>query len=599
MVLNRRLSIPPKGGNYRIPMWGLVVSAFRRNLIALAVATIWIAPGLLAQTTPSTDSAELTTLTAEFTGRRGAGARSAGVLPTLEQATADAAWAEAFLGRLHRVQSERLTHDEWLTYAMLENDSSIQKDAAPFYWFEIPITPYASPLRSVTGAFAALPLKTDADLIAYLDALNRFPVTLASYEARLRSQMARGIVVPAEELRLAVPYVRGFSAAGAASPFRPAAARIAAEAQARYLEQIDQAIAAVVNPAVERLAAFVDGPYRAKAAAGVGLAQYPGGRAYYQFLIRRYTSLSLTPEEVHAIGLSEVARLEAELETVRKAANFPGTPAEFHDYLRNDRRFKAASASDIGDRMMKAIARIEPQVREFFPLQPKAPYGVKRLDPALEQSMTYGYYNSGGAADPRGYYLFNAYKPEERSILMAEATIYHELVPGHHFQIALQRENDALIPYRRNYAFTAFTEGWAEYASDLAGEMGMYSDPYARAGRLAMDLFLSTRLVVDTGMNALGWSREKGMAYMREHTFESDLQIDTESLRYSSDYHGQALAYKLGARKFHELRDQVSKAQGARFDLPAFHAWVLRAGAMPLTVLEGHVACLLHERHGG
>jgi len=180
---------------------------------------------------------------------------------------------------------------------------------------------------------------------------------------------------------------------------------------------------------------------------------------------------------------------------------------------------------------------------------------------------------------------------------MAEAVIYHELVPGHHFQIALQRENDTLNPYRRNSGFTAFTEGWAEYASDLAGEMGMYSDPYARAGRLAMDLFLSTRLVLDTGMNALGWSRERGIAYMREHTFESDLQIDTETLRYSADYHGQALAYKLGARKFHELRDRTAREQGAKFDLPAFHAWLLRAGSMPLTVLEGHAACFVHERH--
>jgi uncharacterized protein (DUF885 family) len=565
--------------------------------IALAIATVCTAPILLAQATPPPESGELKTLTADFTSRRAAGSGSPGILPTLEQATADSAWADGFLARLHKLQPDRLTHDEWITYATLENDASIQKDAAQFYWFGIPITPYASPLRGVTGAFAALPLETDADVTAYVDALNRLPVTLASYEARLRSQMSRGIVVPAEELRLAVPYIRGFAAAAAASPFRPELSRIPAAAQARSLAQIDQAIGDVVNPAFERLAAFIDGPYRAKAPAAVGLAQYPGGRAYYQFLIRRNPSLNLTPEEIHAIGLSEVARLEAELETVRKAAKFSGTPAEFHAYLRTAARFKAASAADIGERMMNAIARIEPQVREFFPLQPKTAYGVRRLGAALERSMTYGYYQMPTGEERGGYYLFNAYQPEERSILMAEATIYHELVPGHHFQIALQRENDALVPYRRNYFFTAFTEGWAEYASDLAGEMGMYADPYARAGRLAMDLFLSTRLVVDTGMNALGWSREKGMAYMREHTFESDLQIDTESLRYSADYHGQALAYKLGARKFHELREQVKKAQGEKFDLPAFHAWVLGAGAMPLTVLEGHAACLIRERH--
>ncbi|MEO6236005.1 MAG: DUF885 family protein, partial [Vicinamibacterales bacterium] len=144
---------------------------------------------------------------------------------------------------------------------------------------------------------------------------------------------------------------------------------------------------------------------------------------------------------------------------------------------------------------------------------------------------------------------------------------------------------------------TAYTEGWAEYASDLAGEMGMYADPYARAGRLAMDLFLSSRLVVDTGMNVLGWSRPRAIAYMRDHTFESDLQIDTETLRYSADYHGQALAYKLGARSFHDLRARTAREMGASFDLPAFHAYVLSAGAMPLTVLDAHVACFVRERH--
>jgi uncharacterized protein (DUF885 family) len=561
--------------------------------LAIGIASIL----LLQAAPPASATAELKVLTTEFTSRQTAGGLAVDVLPPIQQATSDSVWAEGFLARLHKLQPDRLTHDEWITYAMLENDASITRDAAQFFWFRIPITPYASPLRAATGTFGVLPLRTEADLTAYLDALNRFPITLASYEARLRSQMARGIVVPAEELRLALPYIRGFGVPPATSPFRPEASRMSGDVHARFMEQIDRAIVEVVNPAVERLAAFIDGPYRAKAPASVGLAQYPGGRDYYQFLIRRHTSLTLTPEQIHEIGLAEVARLEAELEKVRQDAKFQGTFAQFHEYLRNDRRFKAASPADIGDRMMKAIARIEPQVREFFPLRPKAEYGVRRLDPALEQSMTYGYYQQPFGGEANGYYMFNAYKPEERSILMAEATIYHELVPGHHFQIALQRENQSLIPYRRTAGFTAFTEGWAEYASDLAGEMGMYSDPYARAGRLAMDLFLSTRLVVDTGMNALGWPREKGVAFMRAHTFESDLQIDTESLRYSADNYGQALAYKLGARKFHELRDTVKKEQGSKFDLPAFHSWVLQAGAMPLTVLEGHVACLTRERH--
>ena len=573
----------------------------RRSIgLAIAVASTWLGPSLLAQPAAS-DAATLKTLVTEYSARPAAAAgRGLGVLPTFEQAKADSAWADEFLVRLHRVQPDRLSHDDWITYAMLERDADIAKEAANYFWFQVPITPYASPLRGVMGSFGTLPLKSDADVAAYVDALNRVPVVMASYEARLRSQMARGIVAPAEELRLVLPYLRGFAAPPASSLFRPKVDRLAslaAETREPALQRIDAAIADVVNPSIERLAAFVDGPYRAKAPASVGLVQYPGGREYYQYLIKAHTSLTLTPEEIHAIGVSEVARLENELDQVRRQANFSGSLADFHAYLRNDSRFKAASSEDIGDRMMKAIHRIEPQVAEFFPLKPKAPYGVRRLDPALEGSMTYGYYQDPSAGEPGGYYRFNGSQPQNRSILMAEATIYHELIPGHHFQIALQEENEALPPYRRNYFFTAFTEGWAEYASDLAGEMGMYSDPYARAGRLAMDLFLSTRLVLDTGMNALGWSRERGIAYMREHTFESDLQIDTETLRYSADYHGQALAYKLGARKFHELRDRTAREQGTKFDLPAFHAWILKAGGMPLTVLDGHAACFVRERH--
>ncbi|HVD93646.1 MAG TPA: DUF885 domain-containing protein [Vicinamibacterales bacterium] len=577
----------------------MVLNARRCGVTLLAALALCSAPILVAQTPPA--STQIDALASELTARRTASAgRGFGALPTYEQAAADAAWAEGFLGRLHRLQPDRLSHDEWITYAMLDVDAGVMKDAAPYFWFEVPITPYASPLRGLSGAFAAMPLATDSNRQAYLDALNQLPVTLASYEARLRSQMQRGIVAPAEELRLVLPFVRGFGAPPASSPLRPSAAALAAvdgEARARFLDHVDAAIAAVVNPAVERLATFIDTTYRAGAPAAVGLAQYPGGRDYYNFLIRRHTGLTLTPEQIHEIGLAEVSRLEAELDKVRQQAGFAGTLAEFHTYLRTDTRFMARSADDIADRMMQAIARIEPKVDAWFPIKPKAPYGVRRLDPAFEASMTYGYYQIPTGSERTGYYLFNGFKPESRSVLMSEAVIYHELVPGHHFQIALQRENTALNPYRRNYGFTAFTEGWGEYASDVAGEMGMYADPYARAGRLAMDLFVSSRLVLDTGMNALGWPREKAMAFMREHTFESDLQIDTETLRYSADYHGQALAYKMGARRIRELRERSAKEQGAAFDLPAFHAWLLRGGAMPLTVLDGHVACLTRERH--
>ncbi|MBA3949800.1 MAG: DUF885 domain-containing protein, partial [Acidobacteria bacterium] len=299
------------------------------------------------------------------------------------------------------------------------------------------------------------------------------------------------------------------------------------------------------------------------------------------------------------IGLDEIARLEGELEQARVAAGFTGTFAEFRKYLKTDRRFFAKNSDEFGDLMMAAIRRIEPRVGAFFIRTPKAPYGVLRLEPALEASMTFGFYQLPSPAEPRGLYRFNGSKSDERSVLMADALIFHELVPGHHFQMALRNENTKLSPFRRNAQYTTFIEGWAEYASDLAGEMGMYEDPYDRAGRLSMDLFLSSRLVVDTGMNALGWSRERAMDYMRDHTFHSDGEIATETLRYSTDIPGQALAYKMGAMKIHELRKRAQERLGAAFDLRQFHDYVLEGGPMPLSVLEMHLGCLGDEKHPG
>ncbi|HEX5475023.1 MAG TPA: DUF885 domain-containing protein [Vicinamibacterales bacterium] len=579
-----------------------------RALVVLAAAAMLAAPaGLRARVDSAGDA--VNALAQEFASRQGTAyiaplAVAHDVAPAMPeseaQAKGDARWADGFLQRLHAIAPDTLAHEDALTYATLDFDAKLMKKGAQYYWLDSFITPYASPLTFLAGTFANLPLASDADRQTYCDTLDALPITFAAYEARLRGQVQRGIVLPTDELPLVLAFVRGFSAPATASPFTVDARRLAqvdGATRARFVEQVGATITDVVNPAVDRLSAYIDGPYRAHAASQVGVSRFPRGAEYYRFLIDRYVGLDLTPEQIHQIGLDEVARLEAALDQVRRDAGYAGTLAAFRDELRNDPRFRARSGEEIGERMAAAIKRIEPKIDEFFPKKPSAPYGLKALDPQRAGSMTYGYYQIPTATDPSGYYMYNGTRPQERSILMADAVIYHELVPGHHFQMALQMENTALVPFRRNAHPTAFTEGWGEYASDLAGEMGMYRDPYQRAGRLAMDLFLSSRLVVDTGMNALGWPRAKAVAYMREHTFESDLQIDTESLRYSVDIPGQALAYKLGAKHIHDLRNRIAAEQGAAFDLRAFHGYLLSAGALPLPVLDEHMACYLHERH--
>jgi uncharacterized protein (DUF885 family) len=215
---------------------------------------------------------------------------------------------------------------------------------------------------------------------------------------------------------------------------------------------------------------------------------------------------------------------------------------------------------------------------------------VERLNPAYEPSMTFGYYQVPTASDATGRYLYNGSKLNERNLLFAPALMAHELVPGHHFQLARQLENESIPLFRRKRFDTAYVEGWGEYAAFLGNEMGLYDDPYDRYGRLMMDMLLSTRLVVDTGMNALGWPRERAMAFMKENTLLSDTEIATETLRYSVDIPAQALAYKIGSLRMIELRRRAERELGARFDVRAFHEWLIGSGSMPLPVLEEHVA---------
>jgi uncharacterized protein (DUF885 family) len=258
--------------------------------------------------------------------------------------------------------------------------------------------------------------------------------------------------------------------------------------------------------------------------------------------------------------------------------------------LKRDGRFFATTPEQIGERLMSHARRIEPLLPAYFGRLPRSKADVRRLDPRLESVMTFGYYQVPTAADSMGHYFYNGSRLPERNLLFAAALVFHELDPGHHFQFALQAENASLPAFRREAAYTAFIEGWGEYASALAGEMGMYNDAYDLYGRLMMDMFLSCRLVVDTGMNYFGWSRERAKEYMRERLLDSETQLDTETLRYSVDLPGQALAYKMGSRKLVELRDRARATLGTRFDYRTFHDAILRPGAMPLSIVEQNVS---------
>ena len=529
------------------------------------------------------------------------------------QAKALADQAAAALSKLHALKTSELTHAQWVRYGIAESQASLDaENTDTFFWLTSVITPYSSGLRTLAAPFQAAALKTTADQDAYVAALNQLPATMKAYQTRLEEQVAHGVALPTEELRLVLPFVRSLAIAPPKSGLSVTTVRLAAfpaADQTAFQKRVDDTIATVVNPSIETLAKYIDGPYRAHTVKNVGLSQYPNGAAYYTHLIRQHTGLDLTPQQIHDRGLAEITRINSELEKLRVEAGFKGSMAEFKTYLRTDKRFYPTTSQEIGDKMMAAIHIIEPKMSQYFSMMPKAPYGVRRLAPELEPSMTYGIYSMPDASDPHGYYNYNGLNPETRSITMVTAIVFHELLPGHHYQLNRLRESRQTAGVKGAGAvasgcadcgpmYTAYTEGWGEYSSDLAWEMGAYPDVWTKAGRLGMDLFTSQRLVVDTGMNALGWSREKAMQFMKDNSFEGDTQIDTETLRYSVDMPGQALAYKLGGLAIKDARQKMRTTQGASFDIKKFHDYLLDAGEMPLGMFDQHFACLLTgERH--
>jgi uncharacterized protein (DUF885 family) len=572
----------------------------RSAIAALSLAAAFLAGA--APEKPSADSAALQKAADDYWKHLEAESlqiRIRGGLPidrmpdlSLEHAKANAEFGKSLLASLAALDEKRLSHEEALTLQTLRREGKTLTEGPDYYWLTFPATPYVFSFLGVAQVFSSHPFNGKSDADHYLSLLEKYADFIGSVRSRVTEQAGRGIRMSKEE----VPLVAASFAAAAKekeeSLFWVKDERLRAWPEADrqdFQARLRDTIAGRVVPAVKALTAYLTGDYASKAPDAVGLSQYPGGKEFYRVLVRRSTTLDISPDDIHQTGLVGIARLNEELDAVRRKVGFAGSLADFRRHLKTDPRFFAKTPEEVGDRLMAMQKKILPEIPKFFGRTPRAPFGVQRLEPQLEAAVTFGYYQTPTAQEPRGHYKYNGSKLDERSLLFAGALIAHELVPGHHFQINLARENEGLPRFRRESFYTAYGEGWGDYASDLAGQMGMYEEPYDRAGRIAMDLFLTSRLVVDTGMNYYGWPRSKAIAYMKENTLQSDAEIDTETLRYCCDMPSQALGYKMGMRKFVELREKTKKALGSRFDIRAFHDTVLGSGSLPMDVLESHV----------
>ncbi len=521
-------------------------------------------------------------------------------LPPLDYARAeeDSAFAQSVLDRLGEIDLNSVSHEDKLTGEILRWEAEMTVEGLQYYWLNSVLTPYVNPLPGLQRIFEAQPLTDLQDLDDYLSLLEQVPGYVQSLDDTVREQAALGYVVSRANMPAVIAVTRAAIQPPESHPLAPSGERLslfATEDAEAFELQFSDIVERSINPAIEALVAYLEGEYLELAPEGVGVKQYPGGEDYYRYLTRLHTTMNVTPEEVQQVGFEMVQDMQDRMAAIQADIGFEGTAAEFSEHLRTDPGFFPETPDEVAHRLRSASETFFVRVDELFMMAPKAPFDVRRLDPSLEASQTYGYYSPPTPTEPTGYYNYNASSLDERSWLNLEGVSYHELFPGHHFHIARQFENESLPPMRRYSFQTAFTEGWGSYASHLGLEAGMYSDPYSRYGMYILEIFLATRLVVDPGMNYFDWTLEQARDFMRESTLESGTQIATESLRYSTDMPGQALAYQMGKRKLLELRARAEAALGEDFDLRRFHEAVLGSGSMPMQVLDEHIDWFIEQ----
>ncbi len=363
----------------------------------------------------------------------------------------------------------------------------------------------------------------------------------------------------------------------------------------RLLRDGTAAIRDSVLPAYRAFLSFLEDEYIPSARQSLGMSAMPGGRAFYEHRVRRYTTLDLTPEAIHQLGLDEVARIRGEMAAIMAEVDFTDSFEAFIDFLRTDARFYVDTSEDYLRAVSYAAKRMDGKLPELFGTLPRSPYGIRAIPPLIAPRLSAGYYDRGeGDGSRAGFVNVNTSQLDSRPLYVAEALAFHEGVPGHHLQIMLVAENETLSDFRKEANSIAFVEGWALYAERLGLEAGLYDDPYANFGRLTYEIWRAVRLVVDTGVHALDWTRDQAIAYMAENTGMALGPSTAEVDRHITEP-GQGLAYKIGELAIRRLRTEAEETLGARFDRRAFHDQVLRHGAVPLFVLEREVRAWIAE----
>jgi uncharacterized protein (DUF885 family) len=446
-------------------------------------------------------------------------------------------------------------------------------------------------IQTLNETAELMPFETVADYETWLKRLAALPAYLDQYIELMREGAQQKRTQPRELMervlpQLAMQLVDKPEDSPFYAKFRSIPDAIPPAERDRLTTRAKTVIAEAVVPAHRRFEAFFRSEYLPACRTNAGIWDTPDGAALYANRVQYHTTTRLSPEEIHALGLDEVARIRAEMQKVRDEVGFKGTLEEFFAKLRTEPQFYYSSPDELLRAYMVTAKQIEPELPKLFGKLPRTPFGVRPIPATSAPNTTTAYYSPPSADGRRpGYFYVNLYRPEVRPKYEIEVLTSHESVPGHHLQIALAQEQSGLPTFRRFAGYTAFVEGWGLYSERLGYELGLYKDPYSRFGQLTYDMWRAVRLVVDTGIHAKRWTRQQAIDYFKDNAAKTETDIVNEIDRYIG-WPGQALAYKIGQLKLLELRAAAEKALGPRFDIRAFHDAVLANGALPLELLE-------------
>mgnify|MGYP003629410735 CR=1 FL=1 len=492
--------------------------------------------------------------------------------------------------RLLAINSNKLNQTEAINHSVLSYSIKNELDSYTNKEHYMPLTAESGFHVWISRIKSQVSFKTEQDYRDYIARLNALPRYFSQQMYWMDQGIASGITQPKIVLEGFEESIKAFIKTDASSstyyqPFLTLPAYFTPQLKAQLKEQAMNTIAEVVMPSYQQYYDFMVNRYQPNARANIAANSLPNGDSYYVNRLQHYTTLPISVDEVHNTGLAEVKRIRLEMDTIIEQLNFTGNFADFVHFLRTDKQFYATSPEGLLKEASFIAKKMDAQLPKLFKTLPRTPYGVIEVPANIAPKYTTGRYSGPSRDDQPGNYWVNTYRLDRRPLYVLEALTLHEAVPGHHLQSSIAREMENVPKFRTSTYISAFGEGWGLYSEYLGKEAGFYQSPYSDFGRLTYEMWRACRLVVDTGMHAKGWSRERAMDYLANNTALSLHNVKTEIDRYIS-WPGQALSYKMGELTIKKLRLHAEKNLGTSFDLREFHDQILKNGSMPLSMLE-------------